>query len=264
MERLLISLTDPDAFVIAAVLTGIIGLCVGSFLNVVIYRLPRGMSLAMPPSHCTVCNRRLRWFENIPVFSYLFLRGRCRTCHARISIRYTVVELANSALWLASLFVWRNHLLMAVTVAASASVCLCVCFIDWEQLFIPDRFQIMLAVLAIAATVLDTNDRWYTHLIGAVAGGAVFALVGFLVSKKIGREALGWGDVKFAAVSGAFLGWKRLLLMMLIASVGGCLFTLFRKKEKRLDLPFAPFLTLGFLISAYAGDPIIRMYLTLF
>ena len=104
---------------------------------------------------------------------------------------------------------------MAVVAALAVSVCLCVCFIDWEQGMIPDRFHIMLALLAIPATLLDTYDGWISHVIGAAAGGAALALVGFLVSKRIGREALGWGYVKFVAVSGAFLGWKRLLLTLL-------------------------------------------------
>ena len=265
LEAMQISLNDPDVFAVTAVLAGVLGICVGSFLNVVVYRLPRGMSLAMPPSHCPNCQRRLRWFENIPILSYLFLRGRCRTCRARISPRYAVVEAANGALWVAAVFVWRNNILMAFVAALAVSVCLCVCFIDWEQGLIPDRFQIMLAFLALPATLLDDYDGWFSHLIGAVAGGAVLALVGFLVSKRIGREALGWGDVKFVTVCGALLGWKRLLLMLFIASVGGCLMTLFRKRgEKLKTVPFGPFLTLGFTVALFAGEWIIRAYLSLF
>lgn len=265
LEAMRITLNDPDVFAVTAFLAGLIGVCVGSFLNVVIYRLPRGMSLAMPPSHCPSCNRRLRWFENIPILSYLFLRGRCRTCRARISPRYTVVELANGALWVAAVFMWRSNILMAVVAALAVSVCLCVCFIDWEQGMIPDRFHIMLALLAIPATLLDTYDGWTSHVIGAAAGGAALALVGFLVSKRIGREALGWGDVKFVAVSGAFLGWKRLLLTLLLASVGGCLWSLIRRRgEKQKTVAFGPFLTFGFMAALFAGEPIIRAYLSLF
>lgn len=265
LEAMQISLTDSDVFAVTAFLAGLIGVCVGSFLNVVIYRLPRGMSLAMPPSHCPSCNRRLRWFENIPILSYLFLRGRCRTCRARISPRYAAVEFANGALWVAAVFVWRNNVLMAVAAALAVSVNLCVCFVDWEQGLIPDRFQVMLALLAIPATLLDGSDGWISHVIGAAAGGAVLALVGFLVSKRIGQEALGWGDVKFVAVSGAFLGWKRLLLMLLLASVGGCIWSLFRRKDKRQrTVAFGPFLTFGFTIALFAGERIIRAYLTLF
>lgn len=264
-ETMQIALTDSDVFAVVAFLAGLIGVCVGSFLNVVIYRLPQGMSLAMPPSHCPTCGRRLLWFENIPILSYLFLRGRCRTCRARISPRYAAVEFANGALWVAAVFVWRNNILMAVAAALAVSVNLCVCFIDWEQGLIPDRFHVMLAVLAVPATLLDGYEGWLSHVIGAAAGGAVLALVGFLVSKRIGRVALGWGDVKFVTVSGAFLGWRRLLLMLLLASACGCIVSLLRhQKAQERTVAFGPFLTFGFTVSLFVGERIIRAYLTLF
>lgn len=261
----LIAMNDPFSFAVTAVLAALVGLCVGSFLNVVIYRLPLGMSLATPPSHCTSCGYRLKWYDNIPVFSYLFLGGKCRKCHAHISIRYTIVELANMALWLAAAFVWRENILMALAAALASSIALCVFFIDREHSIIPDRFQVMLAVLAVPAAMLDTFDEWYSHLIGAAAGFAVFFLIGLAVSRKVGREALGGGDVKFALVTGGFLGWKRFLLMMLIASVSGSVYMLIRRKadgESR-EIPFGPFLSVGFLIAMFAGSFLIDAYLKL-
>lgn len=262
---LLISLTDPFSFIATAVLAGVLGLCVGSFLNVVIYRLPRGESLSLPPSHCTICGYRLRWYDNIPLLSYLLLRGHCRNCHARISVRYPLVEAANAMLWVGAVFLWRENILMAAVAALASSVMICVFWIDLAHAVIPDRFLWILLVLAVPATVLDQWEQWYSHLIGAVAGGFVLLLVGYLVSKRIGREALGLGDVKLVAVSGAALGWKRLLLMLLIASVGGSLFLLIRRRrETRRELPFAPFLTVGFLVALFAGDWLIPAYLSLF
>lgn len=261
----IVALNDPFTFAVTAVLAGLVGLCVGSFLNVVIYRLPLGMSLATPPSHCTVCGYRLRWYDNIPILSYLCLGGKCRKCRTHISFRYTLVEAANMALWLGAVFRWRGNILMALVAALASSIAICVFFIDREYMIIPDRFQIMLGVLAIPATLLDSFDAWYSHLIGAAAGFAVFLLVGLAVTKKVGREALGGGDVKFALVTGAILGWKRFLLMMLIASVSGSVYMLIRRKRdgESREIPFGPFLAVGFLAALFAGSALITAYLKL-
>ena len=209
------------------VLTGIVGLCVGSFLNVVIYRLPRNMKLTKPASHCTVCDYTLRWYDNIPVLSYIILGGRCRKCRERISFRYTVVELLNMLLWLACVAVfgygdWQS-ILTSVCAALASSVCICIAFIDLEHKIIFDRFQIMTAILAIAFTIGDRSVEWWSHLVGAAAGGIIFLLVGYLVSRRVGRDALGGGDVKFAFVTGLFLGWEKFIIMMIVASFAACI-----------------------------------------
>ena len=262
----MIALKDPFTFAATAVLAGLVGLCVGSFLNVVIYRLPLGMSLAAPPSHCPVCGYRLRWYDNIPVLSYLMLGGKCRHCRAHISLRYTLVELANTALWLGAVFLWRSNILMALVAAAASSVAICIFFIDLEHGIIPDRFPVMLGILAIPAALLDSFDAWYAHLIGAAVGFAVFWLVGFAVSKKIGREALGGGDIKLALAAGAFLGWKRFLMMMLVASVSGSVWMLMRRRRdgESRETPFGPFLAVGFFAAMFAGSRLITLYLSLF
>lgn len=262
----MIALKDPFTFAATAVLAGLVGLCVGSFLNVVIYRLPLGISLAAPPSHCPVCGYRLRWYDNIPVLSYLMLGGKCRHCRAHISLRYTLVELANTALWLGAVFLWRSNILMALVAAAASSVAICTFFIDLEHGIIPDRFPVMLGILAIPAALLDSFDAWYAHLIGAAVGFAVFWLVGFAVSKKIGREALGGGDIKLALAAGAFLGWKRFLVMMLVASVSGSVWMLMRRRRdgESRETPFGPFLAVGFLAAMFAGSRLITLYLSLF
>lgn len=259
----------PDGYylIVSYILAGVIGLCVGSFLNVVIYRVPRHMSLASPPSHCPKCGYQLRWYDNIPVISYLFLKGKCRSCREPISFRYTAVELLNMLLWLLSVWRFHDHVIwMAISIIVS-SAALCVCFIDLENMIIPDRFHIILAVCAVPAMLADVDFPWYSHLIGLAAAGLIFWGTACLGEKILGREALGGGDIKLAAVSGFLLGWERALLMMLIASISGSVVMLVRKRrsarKESEETPFAPFLSAGLVIAQLFGAAIIHMYIGL-
>ena len=250
------------------ILVGLVGLCVGSFLNVVIYRLPEGMSLVKPKSHCTKCNYELKWYDNIPVLSYIILGGKCRNCKAHISFRYTAVELANMLLWLLSaLLFWKQNIALSIIYMAVISVFICVFFIDLEHKIIFDRFQIILLCLGVACIFLDKSVSWYSHLIGGVAGFAVFFLLAFLFEKIVKREGLGGGDVKLSGVSGLILGWEKLLLSLLIASLLAVIvIAIFSKSkdEKNREFPFAPFLTVGFTAAMLFGSRIISWYLSLF
>ncbi len=252
--------------VVAYVMAGLFGLCIGSFLNVVIYRVPLGMSVATPPSHCPNCDYKLKWYDNVPVISYLCLGGKCRNCKEKISFRYTAVELGNMLLWLLSVYCFRQNGIPAMLLAAAtSSILLCVFFIDLEHLLIFDRFQILLAVLGIGATLLD-RTHWLDHAIGAAAGFAVFMLMAAIGEKIAGREALGGGDIKLCAVMGLYLGWQKLLLALLVASLVGSAVLLILKsvrKESGKEYPFAPFLTAGFALSIFAGDAIVHWYLSL-
>ena len=251
----------------AYVLSGVFGLCVGSFLNVVIYRLPNKMSLAKPNSHCPSCKYELRWFDNIPVLSYLMLGGKCRKCKTHISFRYTAVELANTFLWLLCTFLfWEKSIPLACIYMVTVSVFICVFFIDLEHQIIFDRFQIILLVLGAASTYFDTDFRWLSHVIGGVSGFAVFYLVAWCFEKLCGQEGLGGGDVKLAGVVGLLLGWERLLLGLLIATIPAALIMLILSRAKDGDsrqYPFAPFLVSGFGVSMLFGAPIISWYLSL-
>ena len=258
--------------IVTLILAGLTGLAVGSFLNVVVYRVPEGMSLASPPSHCPKCGYRLKWYDNIPLFSYLILGGRCRSCRARISFRYTAVELLNAATWLASvLLFWRQSIPYAVVSALVCSVLLCVFFIDLERQLIYNVFLWILGGLAIAAMLLDPSrallPSLIASLIGGAAGFAVFGGLRLLFSKLLGKEALGDGDVFLAGIAGVMLGWERFLLAMLIASFSASVILLIlrraRKDEKDRAYPFAPFLCAGTAIALFAGQPIIEGYLKL-
>lgn len=258
-------------WIVTYVLTGLFGVCVGSFLNVVIYRVPNGMSVATPASHCPSCGYVLKWYDNVPVLSYIFLGGKCRSCRARISPQYAAVELANMLLWLLSVAVfWEKSIVLAVLAALASSLMICVFFIDLAHQLIFDRFVIMMGLIGIAATVFDTAYGWRSHLIGGVVGFVSFYLIAWSFEKIRGVEGLGGGDIKLTGVCGLLLGWERLLLSIFIATVSASivLLALSRKKsdsdeEGGAEYPFAPFLTSGFAIAMFFGEDIIEWYLSL-
>lgn len=252
-------------------LVAIFGLCVGSFLNVVIYRVPEGMSLATPGSHCTSCGYSLRWYDNIPILSYLILGGKCRKCKTHISIRYTLVEIANMVLWLvAAILFWKEStgsIVYACSAMLASSVLICIFFIDLEHMLIFNRFTISIAVLGIIMMFFDNNTTIIDHIIGGVSGAVLFVALYFGAILVLKKEGFGWGDVKLVAAAGLMLGWQRLILAMLIASVLGCIvlviIKLVNKDEDGKEYPFAPFIVVGMMTSLLFGSPIINWYLQL-
>ncbi len=258
---------DKFYLICAYVISGMLGLCVGSFLNVVIYRLPNKMSLSKPNSHCPHCKYELRWYDNIPVLSYLMLGGKCRSCKTHISCRYTAVELANTVLWLLCvLLFWERSIPLACIYMLVSSIFICVFFIDLEHQIIFDRFQIMLLVLGVASIFFDKDFTWYSHIIGGISGFAVFYLISWGFERLCGKEGLGGGDIKLCGVVGLLLGWERLLLGLLMATVPAAIIMIIISKSKReanMRFPFAPFLVVGFGISMFFGAQIIGWYLSL-
>ena len=251
--------------------TALIGLCVGSFLNVVIYRVPLKMSVAFPASHCPDCNYSLKWYDNIPVLSYLILGGKCRNCKKHISFRYTAVEISNMLLWLLAVWCFKDRsFIYSVLTALAFSVCICIFFIDFEHLLIFDRFQIIFLALGIAVTVIDFFDKTadtsiFSHIIGLVSGFLLFFLISVCAEKILGREALGGGDIKLFAVMGLFLGWEKLLFALLISSLLASIVLLLiqkKKNENGKEYPFGPFLVFGFTVSLLFGENIINWYLS--
>ena len=220
---------DRYYLICAYVLAGVLGLCVGSFLNVLIYRLPRGMNIAKPPSHCPKCGYRLRWYDNIPVLSYCMLRGRCRKCGEHISFRYTVVELLNCGLWLACVAAfWRYGVGYTVVCALALSALAVEFFADLETMTVPDSMTIGIALCGIAALVLEifglgAGITWQNRLWGALAGLGSFAIFYFGSLLVLKREGLGFGDVKLMGAAGLLLGWQNLIVSVLFASVSAVL-----------------------------------------
>lgn len=249
-----------------------IGLCIGSYLNVVIYRVPLKMSTAHPPSHCPGCDSPIKWYDNIPILSYIFLGGKCRNCGCRISPRYMFVEAANMLLWLAcALIHGPTSLPFAVISSIACSVLLCVAFIDLEHMYIPDRFQIFLLVLGIGALVsslfIPDGISWVLRLIGLAVGGGAFTAIYFLFLWIRKVEGMGIGDIKLMAVLGLLMGPWLLLITVLIASLSAAVILVIAQKrqgENGKEYPFAPFIAAGALIALLFGQQIQSFYLGLF
>lgn len=256
--------------IIAIVLSAILGLCVGSFLNVVIYRLPNGINLAKPASHCPKCNNPIKWYDNIPVLSYLILGGKCRHCKEHISIRYTIVELLNALLWVGSvLMFWSRNIPYTITVCIACSILICIFFIDLEHMIIPDSLQLCLLACAIAMifTEWDPDNTWDVKLYGLLVCGGLFVVIHYGALILFKKEAIGGGDVKLFAILGLMLGLSNSILMLIIstvlASIVLLLVKVIKKFNKDKEYPFAPFIVIAAIISIFFGYYIVTGYLDL-
>jgi leader peptidase (prepilin peptidase) / N-methyltransferase len=246
-------------------LIGGLGACLGSFLNVVIYRLPQGLSVAWPASHCPHCARRLAPLENIPILSYLLLGGRCRGCRARISWRYPAVEATGAGLTMLA-FAYAGSVLGAAIWVAFVLALLAVLFIDLDHRIIPDTITIpgtVLGLLWALAGPLPFKDA----LLGVAAGGGGLLAVAYGYQLITGREGLGMGDVKLMAMVGAFLGWQGALGTILCGSFVGTLvgvgLMLRGQGNRRTALPFGTFLAPAAWVVLFAGNVLWETYLRL-
>lgn len=237
----------------------IFGTVIGSFLNVCIYRMPLHESIVSAPSHCMTCGSKLRWYDMVPVFSYIVLGGKCRNCKAKISVQYPVVEALNGILYVVICAVHGvNVMSLVYCLMASALVTLSV--IDWRTYEIPQGINVFLAVLGVAATVLDRMNL-KEHLIGGVCVSGFLGLL-YLVSR--GR-AIGGGDIKLMAACGLILGWQKILLAFLLGCIIGSVVHLIRMKVSGTGhmLAMGPYLSAGIFLAALWGDVWIRGYLSL-
>lgn len=238
-------------------LAGLVGLAVGSFLNVLITRLPRGESPFRGRSRCPHCDTPVRWQDNLPLFSFLLLRGRCRACGGPISWRYPAVELLSgllaAALWLKFP---ASPLLLAY--APFSAVLVALSFLDLEHFWLPDVLTLPLTLLGLILSLILPHLRWYEAFLGAFLGGGVFSLVAWGYYRLTGREGLGLGDAKLLALIGAFLGvwalpWVVLLSALMGAAVGAVL--IWREQAGRLTpIPYGPFLAAAALLYLFFGD----------
>ncbi len=243
------------------------GLAVGSFLNVVIWRLPRGKSIVSPASRCPSCNTPIKPWDNIPVISYVLLRGKCRYCGARISPRYPLVELSNAILW--TLVYWRFGMGWHLPVyLVFVSALIAITFIDLDFQIIPDSITlpgIPLGLLAGVFLLPDPMARmmslgWKASLIGMVVGFGLYYGVAVM-----SRGGMGGGDIKLMSMVGGVMGWKSVLLATffgsLAGSVLGLFLMLFRGKGRKTKVPFGPFLALGTVLTLFFGQEVLWWYL---
>ena len=244
------------------VIAGAFGLCIGSFLNVCIYRLPRGESLVHPRSRCTTCGRTLSWFDNIPVVSWAVQRGRCRTCGQRVSVMYPAVEVVTALTFvLLYAFYGPTPLGLVRTVFACALIVLFVT--DLQHRILPNSITLPGIVVGFVCSFF-LPPGWRDALIGIVVGGGVLYAIAEAYYRVRGQEGLGMGDVKLLAMIGAFLGWKLVLLTLVLASFAGSLaggaLILSGRGDMKYALPFGTFLAVGALFAAMFGDPIVDWY----
>ncbi|MCF7807513.1 MAG: prepilin peptidase [Candidatus Marinimicrobia bacterium] len=250
-----------------AFFTIVFGLLIGSFLNVVIYRFPKGESVAFPASHCPSCGHPIRPWENIPVLSYIFLRGRCSACRARISLRYPLVESLTGLLFYSS-YIRYGLSLDLVVFALFGALLIAIAFIDMDHLIIPDSMVIIGLIPGFYLLYTQGGETLIPQLYGLLGLGMAFWTIRFFGEKVFKREAMGLGDVKFAAMAGWVQGWDVGIVSMFLAFLSATLMMTVLMPlgiiDRKQQVPFGPFICLGIWLGQLWGREIIDWYLSLF
>jgi leader peptidase (prepilin peptidase) / N-methyltransferase len=242
-------------------------MAVGMVFNVCIYRIPLNRSIVYPPSSCPRCGERIRFYDNLPVISYLLLLGRCRHCRQPISFQYPLVEASTGALSLALFLKYGASLEYAFFMVFGAAL-IAITFIDLHYKIIPDVLSLPGIAVGFAFSLLPSSPlSWTDSLIGIACGGGFLFLVAIAFEKITGREGMGMGDVKMLAMIGAWMGWRPLLFIILLSSlagslIGGAMLVLSRQGA-RARIPFGPFLAIGTLLYVFFGSELTQWYFRL-
>ena len=249
-----------------ATLVTLMGLMIGSFLNVCIYRLPRRMSPVRPRSSCTTCGHMITWYENIPIGSYLVLRGRCSGCGSPISMMYPLIEAITGAMFLGAYLLYGpSPLLVARLVFGCMLIALFV--IDLQHKILPNVITLPGIVIGLLFSEI-AGPGWKDALIGAVLGFGVLWIIGETYFRLRRIEGMGMGDLKMLGMIGAFLGWKLMIVVLAAASILGSLVGLglivFRRRSMSDQLPFGCFLAIGAIAAIFLGDPVLQWYAAFF
>ncbi|MBE3579604.1 MAG: prepilin peptidase [Caldanaerobacter subterraneus] len=243
------------------ILIFLFGTIIGSFLNVIIYRVPRKESIIYPSSYCPRCGHEINGIDLIPILSYILLKGRCRYCGGKISIRYPVVELLTGIVFVV-IYSKFGLDVKAFSYMFLSSVLISASFIDLEHKIIPNSIIIAGFIGALIFRLLMYSYGFLDYILGLLLGGGILLLISFLSGGEMGG-----GDVKLMALIGFFIGWKLVLLNLLLGVVlgalAGVLLVLFKIKSRKDYIPFAPYLSLGWLISILYGYEILNYYLKL-
>lgn len=258
--------------IILSIFVVIIGLAVGSFLNVVIYRLPRGYSLWSPASYCPQCKNSINWYDNIPVLSFFLLGGRCRNCHQPISWRYPVVEGITGFFFFLVfvLYCWKAFSFSSLIYLVKYLLFICllipIFFIDLEHQIIPDSLSY---TLIISGIIFSTIQRFfYSSILGVASGVLIFLVIYYVSLLLLHQPGMGIGDVKMAAGIGAYFGWKLSLLAFFLSFLTGAVvatfFILFGLKKMKDKIPFGPFLATGAFLTLFLGRKLTEIYFNFF
>lgn len=247
------------------VMLGGLGLCIGSFLNVCIYRLPRRESVVSPGSRCTTCGTTIKWHDNVPVLSYVLLGGKCRACRAPVSPRYALVEILTGVIFASHAFFFEPGVLLAARLTLAA-ILIALFFIDLEHQLLPDALTLPGIAVGIIAS-LFAQPGGPASLLGAGVGATILLAIRWLWKRATGVDGMGLGDVKMLAMIGAFLGWQQVWLVLFVSSVAGALvgvaMAAARRGSMKTKLPFGTFLALAALFGSFWGDRIIAWYVGL-
>ncbi len=246
-----------------AVAAFLFGAVIGSFLNVLVHRLPRGESIASPGSHCPACGAPVRPRDNVPVVSWILLGGRCRDCRAPIPVRYPAIELVNASLWVL-VFLHARDWPEFASGALLTSACLALLAIDAEFQLLPDWITLPTLAAGLALSFVSSTRTPLAAALGAALGGGGLWLVALLYRQITGQEGMGLGDVKMLAMIGAFLGPAGVLVTLLLSSVSGSMVGLSliaaRRGDRRMRLPFGVFLAVGAVAAFFFADVLVAGY----
>ena len=247
--------TIPYSLIVTAIF--FFGLVIGSFANVCVYRLPKKESVVFPVSRCVSCSATVRYFDNIPLISFLILGGKCRNCKENISLIYPAIELITSLLLLAGLFRFGLTFDFLVYTAVAPALVI-ITAIDIEHQIIPDAITLPGIVLGLLAGSYSIG--YIDSILGCFLGGALFYLLAVL-----SKGGMGGGDIKYIAAAGALVGWKKVLLIIFIGAFLGSIVSIFQivfqKKSKKSLIPFGPFLSVATLITLFYGNLLIKLYI---
>ncbi len=241
------------------VIVFLLGLIFGSFLNVCIYRIPRGLSIVSPPSSCPFCHKRIKWYDNIPVLSYVLLKGQCRSCKSKIPIKYPIVELLGGLIALV-VFLKFGFSIKSIFWIVFGYCLLVLSFIDLELFIIPDIINVILFVSGLFFVIY--NKTVINGVIGGIFGFGLFYILSVVFAKILKQEALGFGDVKLLGSIGVWVGWKGVIYTVFCASfigsiVGFLLIILFGKSSKA-KIQFGPFLAISAFSYIFFGQSILH------
>ena len=244
----------------------VFGLCIGSFLNVCIYRLPESKSIVHPRSMCPQCGALIRFYDNFPILSYLLLRGKCRHCKTPISFRYPVVELLSGLFAVGVLFKYGLSL-EAVVYYIFIATLLVITFIDIDHQIIPDMITLPGIPICFVASFALSQITYIESIMGILIGGGSLFMVAWLYHLLTKKEGMGGGDIKLLGMMGAIIGWKGVLFTIFVASavgtVSGMLIMLKTRKSMKLAVPFGPFLAIGCIAYIFFGPQLIVWYINL-